>query len=293
MEVTPNPIIESFTATDTIVPPDTEITLNWSVLNSDSLSLNGTDVTGTTELALTAASTTTYTLVATNARGSSNAEVLVTVIIPGEPIISEFSADSDGSLLDEDGDPSDWIEIYNPSASTAILNDYYLTDDPNNLTKWRLPTTTLDETDHLIIFASGKDRADEGDELHANFSLRASGEYLALTKQGPAGIIILSEFDPYPAQFPGYSYGVNPDGTTLGYYTSPTPDGINGTGLQDYVRDTTFSIDRGFYDTAFDLTIESNTEGAQIRYTLNGTDPTSSQGTLYTVPFNISSTSVI
>ncbi|MDB4734407.1 CotH kinase family protein [Akkermansiaceae bacterium] len=293
VEVTTNPIIESFTATDTIVPPDTEITLNWSVLNSDSLSLNGTDVTGTTELTLTAASTTTYTLVATNAQGSSNAEVLVTVIIPGEPIISEFSADSDGSLLDEDGDPSDWIEIYNPSASTAILNDYYLTDDPNNLTKWRLPTTTLDETDHLIIFASGKDRADEGDELHANFSLRASGEYLALTKQGPAGIIILSEFNPYPAQFPGYSYGVNPDGTTLGYYTSPTPDGINGTGMQDYVRDTTFSVDRGFYDTAFDLTIESNTEGAQIRYTLNGTDPTASQGTLYTGPINISTTSVV
>jgi len=293
VEVTPNPIIESFTATDTIVSPDTEITLNWSVLNSDSLSVNGTDVTGTNEITLSATATTTYTLVATNAQGSSNAELLVTVIIPGEPIISEFSADNDGSLLDQDGDASDWIEIYNPSASTAILNDYYLTDDPGNLTKWRLPTSTLDETDHLIIFASGKDLAVAGDELHTNFSLRASGEYLALTKQGPGGITILSEFAPYPSQFPGYSYGVNPDGTTLGYYANPTPDGVNGVGLQDYVRDTTFSIDRGFYDTAFDLTIESETEGAQIRYTLNGNDPTPSQGSLYTGPINISTTSVV
>ncbi|MDA7887928.1 CotH kinase family protein [Akkermansiaceae bacterium] len=293
VDVTPNPIIESFTATDTIIPPDTEITLNWSVLNSDSLSLNGVDVTGTTELTLTAATTTTYTLLATNAQGSTTAEVLVTVIIPGEPIISEFSADNDGSLLDEDGDPSDWIEIHNPSASTAIINDYYLTDDPDNLTKWRLPTTTLDETDHLVIFASGKDRAVEGSELHANFSLRGSGEYLALTKQGPAGIIILSEFNPYPSQFSGYSYGVNPDGTTLGYYTNPTPGGSNGTGLQDYVRDTTFSVDRGFYDAPFDLLIESNTVGAQIRYTLDGSDPTPTQGTLYSGPINIATTSVV
>ena len=293
VNITNQPIIESFTADQIVVAPGTSVQLDWSTLNVTALDLNGSNVTGTTSLTVNPTTTTTYTLSATNGQGVNTSQLTVTVIIPGEPVISEFSADGDGSLLDENGDSSDWIEIHNPSASTAILNDYYLTDDPDNLTKWRLPTTTLGETDHLIVFASGKDRADEGDELHTNFSLRASGEYLALTKQGLAGIIILSEFDPYPAQFPGYSYGVNPDGITLGYYINPTPDGVNGTGLQDYVRDTTFSVDRGFYDTAFDLTIESNTEGAQIRYTLNGTDPSASQGTLYTGPVNISTTSVV
>ena len=293
VDITNQPIIESFTADQIVVAPATSVQLDWSTLNVTALDLNGSNVTGTTTLTVNPTATTTYTLSATNGQGVNTSQLTVTVIIPGEPIISEFSADGDGSLLDEDGDPSDWIEIHNPSASTAILNDYYLTDDPDNLTKWRLPTTTLGENDHLIVFASGKGRADEGDELHTNFSLRASGEYLALTKQGLAGIIILSEFDPYPAQFPGYSYGVNPDGITLGYYTDPTPDGFNDTGLQDYVRDTTFSVDRGFYDTAFDLTIESSTEGAQIRYTLNGTDPSASQGTLYTGPINISTTSVV
>jgi len=294
VEVTPHPIIELFTASSTITPPDTPVTVTWSVLNSTSISLNGTDVTGTTEITLTPPGTTTYTLTATNAQGSSTADVLITIIIPGEPVISEFSADGDGSFPDEDGDSSDWIEIYNPSASTAILTDYYLTDDPNNPTKWRLPDTTLDPLTHLVIFASGKDRAVAGSELHTNFSLRASGEYLALTKQTPTGILILSEFNPYPAQLAGYSYGLNPDGTTYGYFQNPTPDkNNNGTGLSDYVRDTSFSIDRGFYDAPFSLAITTNTLDAQIRYTTDGSDPTTSHGTLYSAPLNITATTVI
>lgn len=293
VEVTPFPVIEHFTATSTIIPPNTEITFDWSVLNATSLSLNGTDVTGTSQISLTPPGTTNYVLTATNAQGDTTEEVIITVIIPGEPVISEFSADSDGSFPDEDGDSSDWIELYNPSASTAILTDYYLTDDPGDLTKWRLPDTTLAPLGHLVIFASGKDRAIDGSELHTNFSLRASGEYLALTKQTPGEILILSEFDPYPNQLSGYSYGLNPDGTTYGYFQAPSPEGENGTGLSDYVRDTSFSVDRGFYESAFDLEITTNTVDAQIRYTVDGTDPTPSQGTLYTGPINITGTTVI
>lgn len=293
VNVTPNPIIEFFTASSTIVPPDTPVTFDWSVLNSTSISFNGTDVTGTSQITLTPSGTTTYTLTATNAQGTSTANVLITVIIPGEPVISEFSADSDGTFPDEDGDSSDWIEIYNPSASTAILTDYYLSDDPGNLTKWRLPDTTLDPLTHLIVFASGKDRAIDGSELHTNFSLRASGEYLALTKQTPTGILILTEFNPYPSQLAGYSYGLNPDGTTYSYFQNPSPNNTNGTGLSDYVRDTSFSIDRGFYDTPFDLVIATNTIDAQIRYTTDGSDPTTSNGTLYTGPITISGTTVV
>ncbi|MGJ8695470.1 MAG: LamG-like jellyroll fold domain-containing protein [Verrucomicrobiaceae bacterium] len=291
VEVTPNPIIEFFTATDGIVPPDSPVTLSWNVLNATSLDLNGTDVTGTTTFSYTATSTETFTLTATNPNGTSAKNLQITVIIPGEPVISEFSADNAGSLTDEDGDDSDWIEIYNPSASTALLTDYYLTDDPNDLTKWRIPDRTLDQLDHFVVFASGKDRT--GSELHTNFSLRASGEYLALTKQGNGGIIILSEFDPYPEQFPGISYGLNPDGTTFGYFNNPTPNGTNPTGQSDFVRDTTFDPDRGFYDAPISVTIATATEGAQIRYTTDGSDPTPGNGTLYTGPITISSTTPI
>ena len=293
VEVTANPIIEFFTASDTIVPPDTEITLSWSVINVSGLTLNGVDVSGTDSLTLTPASTTTYTLEASNAQGSASQPVLVSVIIPGEPIISEFSAANIGPLLDEDGASSDWIEIYNPSASTAILNNYYLSDDPDDLTKWRLPDMTLGAQQYFVVFASGKDRSAAGAELHANFSLRASGEYLALSKVSGGTTTILTEFDPYPQQFENFSYGFNADAVTQGYFTTPTPGSANGSGLSDYVRDTKFSSDRGFYDAPIAVEITSATPGAQIRYTTDGSDPTPGSGTLYSAPVNITTTTVL
>ena len=171
--VTDQPIIESFTASQPVVAPDTPVQLDWSVLNADRVELDGDDVAGRSSLSVTPSSTTTWTLTAFNANGMVTAETRVTVVIPGEPLISEISANNQSGPVDEDGDNSDWIELANPTALPAILHDYYLSDDPNNLAKWRIPNMTLGGNQTLIIFASGKDRAVAGAELHTNFALRA------------------------------------------------------------------------------------------------------------------------
>jgi uncharacterized protein YaiE (UPF0345 family) len=54
----------------------------------------------------------------------------------------------------------------------------------------------------------------------------------------------------------------------------------------------TFSAQRGFYSSPFQLTLTSS-GGQQIRYTTNGTAPTVSTGTVYSGPISISTTSVI
>ncbi|MFT4549049.1 MAG: hypothetical protein ACI9MB_003020, partial [Verrucomicrobiales bacterium] len=53
--------------------------------------------------------------------------------------ITEFLASNDEGIEDVDGDPSDWIEIWNSSGSSGDLGGWYLTDDPENLSKWPLP----------------------------------------------------------------------------------------------------------------------------------------------------------
>src|SRR5213075_2195264 len=59
---------------------------------------------------------------------------------------------------------------------------------------------------YMTIFASGKDRAVAGQELHTNFALAKSGEYLALVAAD--GTTVLSSFDPsFPAQSTDISYG--------------------------------------------------------------------------------------
>ena len=73
------------------------------------------------------------------------------------PIISEFLADNESGLRDEDGDWEDWLELYNPDSEPADLGGHFLTDNPDNLTKWRIPDgTSLQPRGFLVIFASGK-----------------------------------------------------------------------------------------------------------------------------------------
>jgi hypothetical protein len=120
--------------------------------------------------------------------------------------INEFVTDNDGSLLDEDGDASDWIEIHNPGGVATSLTGKFLTDDADEPAKWAFPDIAIPPGGYLLVFASGKDRRIAGNELHTNFSLASGGEYLALT--GNDGITPLSSFSPeYPQQVSGVSYG--------------------------------------------------------------------------------------
>ncbi|MGB2863781.1 MAG: lamin tail domain-containing protein, partial [Sedimentisphaerales bacterium] len=136
---------------------------------------------------------------------SANAELL---------IINEFVArnDSDpplrnGDLLDEDGDASDWIEIYNPSDDPINLDGWFLTDDANDLEKWECPAAEISRGGFLVVFASGKNRRDADGQLHTNFQLRAGGEFLALVH--PDGLTIEQAYDEYPPQFADISYGLS------------------------------------------------------------------------------------
>ncbi|MAB60170.1 MAG: hypothetical protein CMO46_06460, partial [Verrucomicrobiales bacterium] len=124
--------------------------------------------------------------------------------------ITEFLANNNESIQDEDGDTSDWIEIFNSGLDPINLDGYYLTDDSGSLTKWRFPSIEIPSSGFLLVFASEKDRRESGSELHTNFKLSGKGEYLALVEKN--GSTIVAEFgpedDPLPSQFEDISYGL-------------------------------------------------------------------------------------
>ncbi|MCH8922780.1 MAG: lamin tail domain-containing protein, partial [Planctomycetes bacterium] len=68
------------------------------------------------------------------------------------------------------------------------------------------------------------------------------------------------------------------------YLSPPTPGEPNSAGVIDFVGDTSFSIDRGFYDEAFDTVISSTTPGASIAYTTDGGIPSPTNGTQVHAP---------
>ena len=119
--------------------------------------------------------------------------------------LSELLAGNDGGLRDADRDTPGWIELYNDSDAPASLAGWHLTDSTNFLAKWTFPATNLAARAPLIVFASGKDRAVAGAELHTNFRLSGSGGYLALVQ--PDGVTLAYELN-YPAQRANVSYGL-------------------------------------------------------------------------------------
>jgi hypothetical protein len=204
--------------------------------------------------------------------------------------ITEFLAGNSKTLADGDGEFSDWIELQNTGANAVNLLGWSLTDDPALPAKWKFPATNLNAGAYLVVFASGKNRTNAGAELHTSFSLASNGEYLALFP--PDSPTAATEFAPaFPAQKADISYGTRA-GQAL-FFNPPSPGVANTGGYADYVGDTKFSVNRGFFDAPFDLTITTATAGATIRYTTNGAPPTATTGIVYTGPLSIRATTVL
>ncbi len=169
--------------------------------------------------------------------------------------------------------------------------DYFLTDDASEPTRWPFPPgTLLPGGGYLVVFASQQDRndyVDAGGNLHTNFALRSDGEHLALV--APDGITMVSGFSPrYPGQKEDVAYGPN------GFFLAPTPGAPNeGGGVLGFVEDTVFSMDRGFYEDPFTVTITTATPDAEIYYTTNGTEPSPANGTLYHAPVSVTTTTTL
>lgn len=199
--------------------------------------------------------------------------------------ITEFMADNRSGLHDEDGDNSDWIELFNGGETPIALDGWYLTDDASSPTKWRFPNVTLSAREYLIVFASEKNRTNVPGRLHTNFKLSANGEYLALVAPNTN---ILSAFGPsYPPQRTDVSYG-RVAGTTdaVGYFVRPTPGARNADGGPGFAPPVQFSeSSRSIVDPLL-LTLSAGSNEAIVRYTLDGTMPTNTSS-LYQAPIPI------
>jgi len=203
--------------------------------------------------------------------------------IEARVIISEFLAVNDKGLNDQDGDRSDWIEIRNTGTEKVDLTDWSLTDDATDLAGWKFPAVTIEAGGYMLIFASGKNRSNPSEELHANFKLNANGEYLGLVK--PDGQTVAHHFlMKYPKQKDDVSYGMpvsldsikSSESTVIGgaiQFLEPTPGAPNNYNLVGVVEKLNFSQSHGLYEESFDLTISTKTSDAVLRYTTDGSVP--------------------
>ncbi len=131
-------------------------------------------------------------------------------------VISEIMASNRSTVVSKNGVLCDWVELYNPSTEAAPLKGAYLSDDPEDRGKWRIPDMVLDPGQRVVICCAGGDAA----EGEADFALSSSGGTVTIT--GGTGHVLTSltyptlEPDRVYAQIEGESYTVT-DRASPGY----------------------------------------------------------------------------
>ena len=207
-----------------------------------------------------------------------------------EPVAGVVS-DEEESAPDGPDATLDWIELHNNGLADVLLENWSLTDDALNASKWVFPAVTIPAGGYLVVVADNLNLpVNPGGFLHTNFKLDADGEFVGLYDQ--TGTVVSQLAPTYPPMTPFQSYARN-GGGTYQYSSLPTPGAVNaGTFSDAIVATPTVSLPGRFYTGSQSVTLACATPGAEIRYTTDGSEP-SGTSTLASAAVPIPATTVL
>ncbi|MFC1757788.1 CotH kinase family protein [Planctomycetota bacterium] len=211
-------------------------------------------------------------------------------LLAADLVISEFMASNRATIDDGNGRSSDWIEIFNRGDEAADLSGWYLTDDLENLDRWRFPEIQMEPGEYAVVFASGYNQIDQDGVPHTNFKLSSRGETLALVNSSKS----IAQQIKFPKQYTDVSFGFSSaeELDRTGYMSPPTPGAANSA-VRSGVTEATVAMSKesGVFTESFtvDLTTDSD---SPIYYTLDGSLPDATSA-IYSQPIEISQSTQI
>jgi gliding motility-associated-like protein len=210
--------------------------------------------------------------------------------INSQVFINEYSCSNVTGITDAYGEREDWIELYNSSATAVNLTGWYLSDKATNLTKWMIPSGTINANGYKMVFCSKRNTIN-GNQYHPNFNLsQTEGDWIILSN--PMGNVVDS-FKIVHMTKSNHSVGRSSNGApNFKLFTTPTPNAANVGAVNFYTPKPVFNVQAGFYTSPQTITITCPDASATIRYTLDGSDPIATS-TVYSAPITISTTKVL
>lgn len=199
-------------------------------------------------------------------------------------ILNEVQSANTLTWMDEMGEFDDWVEIRNTGVEPFNLSNWYVSDDPAIPLKWQLP-----ESDELNIASNGfhvlwaDGEVGEG-VSHLSFSFSQQGEQVLLSN--PEGELISS----ISFGFIWHNMSTGSDGQgAQRYFETATPGEANPTvGKLGVLSPPLFSQNGALLQNGEEpvLALTHPNPAAQIRYTLDGSEPSESSA-LYATPVEI------
>ena len=203
---------------------------------------------------------------------------------PGALVINEAVTYNDDFFY-HSGDCYDWVELKNVSDEAITLSDYYVTDNSDTPTKFRLPDVKLNPGKLFIVHC--------GEALlptslcHAPFKLDSGGDEFYIYRADGS----LSDYVSLHNIPLNCSKGRVEGKSGFFLFSKRTPDVANATGLR-YATARPISVtEPGIHNETNSLDVELSSPGT-IYYTLDGSTP-SRESTVYTGPIHLSGTTTI
>ena len=195
-------------------------------------------------------------------------------------VINELMASNSTTIEDpnEPGAYEDWLEIHNATSKTIDLSGMFLVDSQST---WKIPSgISIKPGEYKLFWADGEP---EQGRMHTNFQLNKDSDELSFFASDGTTLIDNISFD---NQTKDWSLGRYPDNSGKWMImSSPTPGYANNVGLSAEVE---FSRPGGVFTTNFSLELATESNNANIYYTLDGSEPNYMTSTFYTGPISIS-----
>ena len=169
----------------------------------------------------------------------------------------------------EENSSLNWVELKNVGDSAINLSEYELAKKLGKEEGWKLPDKILQPGEFITIQTFGK-TARPSDVLHANFKL-GNAETVVLTKGGKFVDGANAKETP-----PGVSIGRMKGKKGWFYFSTPTKNQENAESGKRFISDSpVFDLTPGIYPKDKSLTLKLKDNKRVVRYTLDGTIPTS------------------
>ena len=207
-------------------------------------------------------------------------------------VINEIMQSNIDCVMDDINEfPDSWVELYNAGSEEVNLSHYSINDKDNDETAWILPSRIVKPGEFVMVYC---DKEEKG--LHTPFRLESGKGCAVYLYYNNTLADKIEGLKKQPA--PNIAYGRKTDGAAdWGYQAQPTPGKTNcGKTLKDVLGEPVFSKKGCVMENgtlyALQLSLPEGTEGAEIRYTTDGTEPTVSSKK-YENPITISKTTVV
>ena len=201
-------------------------------------------------------------------------------------VINELMASNAGTVMSPATNFDSWIELYNPTEQPISLGGMYLSNRPDDLKRWQMPSSvgTIPAKGFLVVWLGSNDIKSN----QAFFKLDCDGGTICLSDKNGNLITMMN----YPEAMSRTSYARTTDGgDEWGWTANPTPGATNATSVFASERLDPPVVNKGSQLFSGTLTIKVDIpEGTILSYTTDGSMPTASSPRSIYGTFSVSKT---